>query len=909
MAGSVTVASSSGTVSAVPQDEKTIDSLTHEEVAELRADDTVVFGDEKIIIEEPALFGPFGDEVLRAPGSDDWMESSGFTAADAFTLNSRPSADTTIYLDFDGQTVDDGYWNDVDGTPIVADPYSRESRNNINTTISDYEREGIVEVWERVAEDFAPWDVNVTTEDPGIEALRKTSSSDAEFGMRVIITPSYDWYSANRYGGVAGLYTFGRSADVPSWVFSSNLGNGHPKSVAEAASHEVGHTLGLRHDGVTTVDPDTGAEETLGYYVGHGDWAPIMGVGYYRTVTQWSKGEYAGATQQQDDLTMIDSYLARRDESGASASGALGTEDSEMIHVITDGGDTERHTLTINGFPATIEVEKVDAEGNLLAEMTVRGPSGDVIATVAPGDESFWSLSTTLPAGSPTGTYTVDVRSIGWGTVDNGFSAYASMGEYVLAIDVPVSDTPTTTTVPPTTTTPTTSTTVPQTSTTIPSTTTSTTVPPTSTTTTSTTTTSTTTTSTTIAPSTTVAPTTTAATTTTTVAPTSTAPTTQPPTTQPPTTQPPTTQPPTTPETTAGDRLTAITPARLVDTRLANSPISGRLSAGDNIRVSVDVAPDGASAAIVNVVAVNPSSSGFISLTPCNTVSAGDRTSSLNLSPGRNIANSVIVPLSGTGDICIYSSTSTHVIADVTGWIGDGGELALDALDANRVVDTRSGLGISARLAPGRTTVIDLADDLAGTDIEAVAVNVTVIRAAARGFITLDDCQGSTTSSLNFEAGEVRGNNGVFALGSDQQLCLRSTATTHVTVDVTGQFGRGDGLTFVAAEPERLLDTRGVGRLNTGASTSFGVPTPTAENGFALAPRAASINLTAARHPTGGFITSWNCGPRPNTSALNTIGGSATANGALVSLSKTGRSCLFHDTGGHLIVDLAGWWV
>lgn len=296
-------------------------------------------------------------------------------------------------------------------------------------------------------------------------------------------------------------------------------------------------------------------------------------------------------------------------------------------------------------------------------------------------------------------------------------------------------------------------------------------------------------------------------------------------------------------------------------------------------------------------------------MTPCNTVSAADRTSSLNVAPGRNIANSVIVPLSSEGDVCIFSSTDTHVIADVTGWIGDTGDLSLDELDSQRVVDTRSGLGISARLEPGHTTVIDLADELAGADIEAVAVNVTVIRASSRGFITLDDCQGSTTSSLNFGAGEVRGNNGVFALGADQQLCIRSTAATHVTVDVTGQFGIGDGLTFVAAEPARLLDTRDTGRVDKGASTSFGVPTPTADNGFVMTPRAASVNLTAARHSEGGFITSWNCGSRPDTSALNTTGGSATANGALVSLSRTGRSCLFHDTGGHLIVDLAGWWI
>ena len=33
------------------------------------------------------------------------------------------------------------------------------------------------------------------------------------------------------------------------------------------------------------------------YYKGHGGWAPIMGVGYYKAVVQWSKGEYLGRQQ------------------------------------------------------------------------------------------------------------------------------------------------------------------------------------------------------------------------------------------------------------------------------------------------------------------------------------------------------------------------------------------------------------------------------------------------------------------------------------------------------------------------------------------------------------------------------------------------------------------------------------
>ena len=56
-------------------------------------------------------------------------------------------------------------------------------------------------------------------------------------------------------------------------------------------------------------------------------------------------------------------------------------------------------------------------------------------------------------------------------------------------------------------------------------------------------------------------------------------------------------------------------------------------------------------------------------------------------------------------------------------------------------------------------------------------------------------------------------------------------------------------------------------------------------------------------------MTAWDCGQRPETSALNPTADASTASGALVPLSDSGQTCLFHSTGGHLIVDLAGWWI
>ena len=68
----------------------------------------------------------------------------------------------------------------------------------------------------------------------------------------------------------------------------------------------MGHNLSLSHDGTPT----------SAYYGGHGSeetsWGPLMGTGYNRNVSQWSKGEYSGANNQEDDIQLIGSRLLMR---------------------------------------------------------------------------------------------------------------------------------------------------------------------------------------------------------------------------------------------------------------------------------------------------------------------------------------------------------------------------------------------------------------------------------------------------------------------------------------------------------------------------------------------------------------------------------------------------------------------
>ena len=88
---------------------------------------------------------------------------------DTFKLHSNPDATKVIYLDFDGHMI---MWR---GEEFYYDAWNMEGDD---TSFSDTERTIIQLTWQSVAEDFLPFDLNVTTEDPGVEALMNTGGDD-----------------------------------------------------------------------------------------------------------------------------------------------------------------------------------------------------------------------------------------------------------------------------------------------------------------------------------------------------------------------------------------------------------------------------------------------------------------------------------------------------------------------------------------------------------------------------------------------------------------------------------------------------------------------------------------------------------------------------------------------------------
>lgn len=328
--------------------------------------------------------------------------------------NSYPTAQATIFLDFDGQIVEGTSWNT--GDAIVCEP------SGLNNT-------QITEVFNRVAEDYRPFDLNITT-DPA-----KYLAAPVDKRMRVIITVTSSWYGPA--GGVSFTGSFTWGDDTPCFVFSALL-NYNTKNIAEAVAHEAGHTLGLFHQASYDANCNITSEYNYGLGSGQTGWAPIMGVGYYRNFTLWNNGPTPyGCSSLQNDLAVIttnNGFGYRADDYPSTIGTALPismtNNQFQFSGVIEKSTDLDffKISLPSNGQmhidAVPYNVGTGNSGSNLDIKFSLFNSSQTIIGVYNPSDLLNSSIDTLLN----TGVYYMKVE----GTGNSFASNFASLGSYSL---------------------------------------------------------------------------------------------------------------------------------------------------------------------------------------------------------------------------------------------------------------------------------------------------------------------------------------------------------------------------------------------------------------------------------------------------------------------------------------------
>ncbi len=328
-------------------------------------------------------------------------------------LNSYPSASATIFLDFDGQTVNTPYWNG--GTPFYCTP-------------ADFTNEQISTLFNQVAEDYRPFNLNITTDSTVYFAAPIAKR------QRIIVTAYSAWYGNS--GGVAYVGSFNWGLEMPGFVFSSLLGN-KPKYVADACSHETGHTLGLNHQSTYDANCNFQYEYNPGTGSGEIGWAPIMGNSYSKNLSLWHNGTTnQGCNKSQDDVAIIagsaNGFGFRPDDVAATTRTAtslpVNGQTLSTTGLINNSADADifkivlpdKGRLTLNAIPFNTSGGYQAA--NIDVEVDILNSGGNVVGHYNPSA----SVQAVIDSVYDAGTYYVKLSN----TSNANTSNYGMLGSY-----------------------------------------------------------------------------------------------------------------------------------------------------------------------------------------------------------------------------------------------------------------------------------------------------------------------------------------------------------------------------------------------------------------------------------------------------------------------------------------------
>ncbi len=305
-----------------------------------------------------------------------------FSSAEALLLESLPGAPNVVYIN----------WSTIGSSPEA-----------IAT---------LVKGWRLSAEDFRPFNVNITT---NVSIFNNTPVSNR---LQVDL-------HVGDGGGACALSGFGKGS-VLCWAPLVNL------------SHEIGHGLGLNHDG------GGGDGE---YYKGNEYWGPLMGFTSLTKMSTFSKGEYSSPSNTEDDLYMMDTLLAYRvDDHGSTLftgtpliiiGDSVSAEDNNGLIERNNDIDIFRLVFTEES-NVELEITPLRHYNNLHVKARILDENGIEVVTSTPfqhdGNISLVKQAAIISADFSAGNYYLEISNSGYADSNGvGYSSYASLGYYEIS--------------------------------------------------------------------------------------------------------------------------------------------------------------------------------------------------------------------------------------------------------------------------------------------------------------------------------------------------------------------------------------------------------------------------------------------------------------------------------------------
>jgi len=266
--------------------------------------------------------------------------------------------------------------------------------------------------------------------------------------------------------------------------------------------------------------------------------------------------------------------------------------------------------------------------------------------------------------------------------------------------------------------------------------------------------------------------------------------------------------------------------------------------------------------------------------------------------------------------LAAFSSVATVTVTTVTATpaAASAAPARFVPVAPERLLDTRIGLGAEPPGKPGDLGTVTVQVTGRGNvpaEATAVVLNVTATESTAPGFVTVYPAgpERPNVSSLNLAgAGQTIPNLVTVPIGQGGRVSLFAQRSVHLLADVFGYFVPAGGPVssgrFVPVGPQRAYDSRQV-RSPLRPSETIRVSLQPA--GVPSDATAAVLNVTVVDAAGPGYWTVYPAGTgRPGTSNLNTVTGQLIPNQVIVPVTPSGID-IFAEVGGHVLVDVAGW--